>query len=390
MTLKIEPNLDQATAAATAVERICVRCVMDTTDVEITFDEDGVCNHCRQYERLIKERVWSDEKSARELPKLVDEIKAAGRGRDYDCLIGVSGGVDSTYVAYVAKKQLGLRPLAVHMDNGWNSELAVKNIEVTMKELGIDLFTWVLDWDEFKDLQLAFLKSSTADLEIPTDHAIYAVMAKTAQKHRIKYVLSGSNIRTEAVLPRTWSNGIQDWKYIKSVHKLFGTKPLRTYPHVVLPFKLDMKLRRQTWINILNCLPYRKMEALNVLESEIGYRRYEGKHHESIYTRFFQSYILPTKFKADKRRAHLSALINAGEISREEALAELQKPPCSPETLTADYHFCLKKFGLTSEEFDRLIHAPAKSINDYPAYEHSAWLRFMRKHYKQFKGRGLS
>jgi N-acetyl sugar amidotransferase len=355
---------------------------MDTSDPDIWFDEAGVCNHCHKYERLAAALVTASDPSSQALPALVKRMKKAGRGRDYDCLIGVSGGVDSTYVAYEVR-ELGLRPLAVHLDNGWDSALAVTNIERTLAKLGIDLYTVVLDWEEFKDLQLAFLKASTPDSEIPTDHAICAVLAQTALKHKVKYVISGSNIVSEAIMPAAWSQGIRDWKYLKAVHDRFGTVPLKTFPHFTLTdFMVTRTVRGQRWIDLLNHLPYNRADAVRTLQTELGWVDYGGKHHESVYTRFFQSCILPEKYGVDKRRGHLSTLICSGQLTRDEALSALEAPICAPAQLKSDRDFVLKKLGLTEEQFAEIMSRPAKSIADYPAYENGTLLRCLRWVYR--------
>ena len=210
--------------------KICTRCIMDTSDPEIEFDNNTVCNHCKKYEELAAELTIPSQDRKKILQDIIHKIKMKGKNKKYDCIIGVSGGADSTYVAYLVK-EFGLRPLAVHLDNGWNSELAVSNIEQTLKRLNIDLYTYIINWEEFKDLQLSFLKASTPDLEIPTDYAIAALLYKTAIKNNISYLILGTNITTEAILPPRWSCGHGDWKYIKSVHNKYGSKKLRTFPH---------------------------------------------------------------------------------------------------------------------------------------------------------------
>ena len=346
--------------------KICARCLMDTTDPNIVFDENGVCNHCHDHDRLMKQKVVTGKAGEEYLQKLVDEMKRDGRGKPYDCLIGVSGGVDSTYVAYLVKK-MGLRPLAVHMDNGWDSELAVKNIEETLKRLGIDLHTEVLDWEEFKSLQVAFLKSSTPDSEIPSDHAIWAVLGDLADKLKVKYIVSGFNVRTETHLPRAWSQGHFDWKYIRSVNQLFGRGRLKTFPHIGF-FTYYRRLLTHRRVDILNYIDFNKTEAMKILEQELGWRYYGGKHYESIYTRFYQGYILPTKFGYDKRRSHLSSLICSGETTRDAALKELDKPRYQPTMQEEDREYVVKKLGLTDDEFEAILNAPKKTFWDYPSY----------------------
>ena len=348
--------------------RMCIRCVMDTTDPDIVFDENGVCNHCHTYDRMVREYVVDGEEGLRHLEQTAQKIRKDGQGKKYDCVIGVSGGVDSTYVAYHVKK-LGLRPLAVHLDNGWDSELAVKNIEETLKRLDIDLYTEVLDWEEFKDIQISFLKASTPDSEIPTDHAINALLGNLAQKIGVKYVIIGSNVRTEMHLPRAWSQGHLDWKYIREIQKRFGTQPFRTFPHIGF-FTYYLRMLTQKRVEILNYLGYNKKEALRVLREELGWRYYGGKHYESIYTRFYQGYILPEKFGFDKRRSHLSSLVCSGEVTREQALEELKVPTYAPSMQEEDREYVVKKLGLTDAEFAAIMSAPRKSYWDYPSYGH--------------------
>lgn len=363
--------------------RMCVRCVMDTSDPEITFDPAGVCNHCHAYAALVTSILGPDSAREERLRRLVASIKHAGRGKEYDCVIGVSGGVDSTFVAYLVKRVLGLRPLAVHMDNGWNSTLAVTNIQRALDRLGIDLVTDVLDWEEFRDLQLAFLKASTPDAEIPTDHAITAVLMRVAREHGIKYILGGSNIRSEAIMPRAWSQGIRDWRYIRAVHAQFGSVPLRTFPHFSLAeFILFRAFSGKRYVDILNYVEYVKQDAMRTIEQELGWVYYGGKHYESVYTRFFQAYILPRKFGYDKRRGHLSTLICSGEITRDQALEELEQPICPPELLRADREFVIKKLGLTEAEFEEILALPPKRFEDYPSYEQSPYFGVLRWIYR--------
>jgi len=349
--------------------QICTRCVMDTTDPAIQFDEAGVCGHCRAYDLAIVRYVRTGKAARHELKDIAARIAREGANKQYDCVIGVSGGVDSTFVAYKSK-QLGLRPLAVHLDNGWDSELAVKNIEKTLKRLDIDLYTYVLDWEEFRDLQLSFLKASTPDSEIPSDHAIFAVMRQTAAKIGVKYIVSGLNVRTESHHASAWSQGHNDWRYIWGIQRRFGTTSLRSYPHYgLLAFQRYRVTQR--WIDILNYLDYVKSEAMRTLEQEIGWTYYGGKHYESIYTRFFQGYILPVKFGFDKRRTHLSSLICSGEITREAALAELREPTYPLSMQEEDREYVVKKLGLTDKEFEAIMKLPKRTYWDYPS---SGWI----------------
>jgi N-acetyl sugar amidotransferase len=338
---------------------------MDTTDPDIAFDDAGVCSHCHRYERVARERLIPSSERKPRLDALVAEIKAAGHGKPYDCVIGVSGGVDSTYVAWLVK-DLGLRPLAVHLDNGWNSELAVANIEKTLKTLSIDLHTHVIDWEEFRDLQVAFLKASTPDGEVPTDHAIFALLYKMAAAHGVRHVITGTNVATEAVLPEKWGYGYFDWRYVKDVHRRFGSKRLSTYPHFSLP-KLfwHVFVRRIRMVSVLNYIDYDKAKAMQLLQDKLGWVYYGGKHYESIYTRFYQAYLLPRKFDIDKRKAHLSTLILSGQTTREQALAAMQEPVYPERALLEDRDYAIKKLNLTSAQFDAIMAAPNKTFLDY-------------------------
>jgi N-acetyl sugar amidotransferase len=373
--------------------RVCSRCVMDTTDPYIMFDQKGVCNHCHRYDQLANELVFTGDEGRQKLNRITAKIKADGSDRQYDCIIGVSGGVDSTFAAYKVK-ELGLRPLAIHLDNGWDSELAVSNIEKFLKQLNIDLHTHVMDWEEFKDLQLAFLRASTPDSEIPTDHAIVSLLYQIADEMRLKYVITGINIRTETHLPDAWSRGHADWKYIDSVHRRFGRIPLKTYPHRSRLEELRYR-RKQKWVSILDYVDYVKKDAIRILQEELGWQYYGGKHQESIYTRFFQGYVLPTKFGVDKRKMHLSSLICSGEMSREEAMEALKTPPYAPGMLEADRTYVLKKLDITEEGLRRIMELPKKTIFDYPSYARDdqrllnrMLLRTYRAYYKWRKSSG--
>jgi N-acetyl sugar amidotransferase len=339
---------------------------MDTTDSNIYFDAEGVCNHCHRYDNLLSSRIHSEINSSLKLENLINAIKRAGRNLEYDCIIGVSGGVDSTYVAYLTKK-LGLRPLAIHFDNGWNSELAVSNIEKILDKLDINLYTYVIDWPVFKDLQLSFLKASTPDGEIPTDHAINALLFREASKRNIKYIINGMNFKTESMAVESWSYGHSDWKYIKAVHKLFGSKKLNKYPkYSFCNLFYWTFIRRVKVISILNYIDYNKDETMKILQNDLGWVYYGGKHYESIYTRFFQGYILPKKFSIDKRIGHLSDLIRSGQLTKQEALMEFKKPIYDEKLLIQDREFVIKKLSLSNESFEKLMNNPLKSFFNYP------------------------
>ncbi|MBL0419553.1 N-acetyl sugar amidotransferase [Ramlibacter sp. AW1] len=344
----------------------CTRCIMDTdADRSITFDGDGLCCHCSRYDSLVSARISRGDAAKEALGRQVEKIKRHGKGRDYDCIVGVSGGVDSTYVAYLVK-QLGLRPLAVHFDNGWNSELAVKNIELVLTRAKIDLFTYVVDWSEFRDLQLSFLKASTPDGDIPTDHAISALLWNEAVKRGIRYIISGMNFATESISVPDWAYGHSDWRYIKDVHRRFGSRSLQSYPHFSLPYLCYINLiRRVRVISILNYVEYDRARAMKLLQEELGWTSYGGKHHESVYTRFYQGYVLPKKFGVDKRYGHLSDLINAGQITTEHALGEMMRPTYPEDLQQQDLVYVTKKLGLTCDEFDAIMKSPVRSFRDY-------------------------
>jgi N-acetyl sugar amidotransferase len=348
--------------------KICTKTVMDTIgDPDISFDDNGVCNYFYEYSKKLKIRVPPLEEGKKKLETIVKKIKASGKGKKYDCIIGVSGGVDSTYTALLVK-ELGLRPLAVHLDNGWNSELAVKNIENILDKLDIDLYTEVLDWEMFKDLQLSFLKASTPDSEIPTDHAIVAVLYKLAARFKVRYIISGMNFRNEGLLPPSWGRGYLDWKYIRSVQKTFGTKNIKSLPHFnVSQFLYYNILRKIRSISFINYLDFNKEEAMKVIEEKLDWKNYGGKHYESIYTRFFQAYILPRKFDIDKRKAHLTCqIVSSGKPTREEAIELLKKDIADPELMEKDKIYLIKKLGISNEGFDKIMNLPVKSILDYP------------------------
>jgi len=358
---------------------------MDTTDPEITFDHEGVCSHCHMYERRAKSELLPMDIREKALQQWADRIKTAGAGRRYDCIIGVSGGVDSTYVAYLVKR-LGLRPLAVHVDNGWNTELSVMNIQNTLQKLEIDLYTEVLDWNEFRDLQKSFLMASTPDSEVPTDHAITATIYRIAAQEKIRYLILGSNIETEAIMPRAWSQGHSDWKYIREIHRQFGSVPLKTYPHYTLTdFAYYRYVLKMVPFYILNYVDYNKSRAMETIQAELGWRSYGGKHHESVYTRFFQSYILPQKFGIDKRKGHLSTLICSGQISREDALQEISKEICPEALIQEDVEYVTKKLGMTPKTFQQIMAAPTKVFREYPSYENSWYFRYLRYVYGALK-----
>lgn len=367
----------------------CSRCILDTNDdPSITFDEYGVCSHCYYYDRQKKELIIEGVKAHELLTSTINQIKNYGKGRKYDCIIGLSGGVDSSYVAYMAH-QLGLRALCVHFDNGWNSELAVANIHNIVQKLNYDLYTYVIDWIEFRDLQLAYLKASVIDIEVITDHAIYGTMFKIAKENDIKYVLGGHNVATEGILPYHWTYDKKDYINIKAIHKQFGKKELKTFPF------LDQKMKRYIaksgveFINYLNWIPYVKDDVKSLLSSQLDWRDYGGKHYESLWTRFYQGYILPEKFGVDKRKAHLSTLICSGQITRAQALQEMKSPAYDPVLLEKDKVFVLKKLDLNESEFEAIMNLPVKDHRDFDTegslFHYYPVLKPLRPLWEQFK-----
>ena len=344
----------------------CALTVMDNiADADITFDDQGICNYYYDYKKAEIKSVLDEKSGAEKLDELVNKIKKDGINKPYDCLIGLSGGVDSTYVALLVKK-LGLRPLAVHLDNGWNSELAVKNVENIITKLGFDLFTLVVNWEEFKDIQLAYLRASVVDIEVVSDHAIFATMYKLAKEHKTGYIISGTNIVTEHIMPPSWLFQKMDFTNLKNIHNRYGKIKLKTYPTFDFKkFVYYSSVLRLNPISILNYVPYNKKEVKEIIKKELNWRDYGGKHYESVFTKFYQAYILPEKFKIDKRKAHLSTLICSGQISREEALSELEQSLYNPADLKTDKEYVLKKFGLTEPEFDEIMKLPINKHEDF-------------------------
>lgn len=350
--------------------QICTRCVMDTTDPDITFDEHGVCSHCHYFDRNIRP-VWpSQDRGKVELKRMLEKVKAYGSGKTYDCIIGLSGGVDSSFVT-VKAVEWGLRPLVVHVDAGWNSELAVMNIEQICRKLRLDLVTHVVDWEEMQDMQLAFLRSNLANQDVPQDHAFFAALYGYAIKADIRYVISGSNFATESILPQSWGYDAMDATHIKAIHARFGRRKLRNFPIVSffnLYFRYPLLLKMDV-LRPLNYIPYNKEEAIRILERDYGWRYYGGKHYESRWTRFFQAYYLPHKFGYDKRKAHLSSLVLSGQLSRASALEELRKPLYDKRLLAEDKAFVAKKLGITLQELEILIAEPPRHYTEFPNHQ---------------------
>jgi N-acetyl sugar amidotransferase len=346
--------------------RVCTRCVMDTSDPDITFDAEGVCSHCHAFDRERKTNWFPNEEGARRWAAIADRVRKEGEGKPYDSILGLSGGVDSSYLA-LKVKEWGLRPLVVHVDAGWNSELAVANIERLVKHCGFDLHTHVVDWQDMRELQLAFLRAAVANQDVPQDHAFFAVLYNFATKNGIRHVLHGGNFATESVLPRSWQASNADERNLRAIHKRYGTKPLRSYPtigfyayYLWYPF-----VKRMNALRPLDYMPYSKAAAIAELTA-VGWRAYPRKHGESIFTKFFQNHYLPVKFGLDKRKPHLSSLILAGEITRAEAVAKLAEPLYDPTELEADIAYLCKKLQIDRAEFDRLMAAPIHHYSEFP------------------------
>jgi N-acetyl sugar amidotransferase len=344
---------------------------MDTTDPDITFDERGICNWWHDYQSMLA-TIPNQAERTRILQAVLCRIKESGKGQPFDCVLGLSGGVDSSYMAYLAKKW-SLRPLVVHFDNGWNDELAVRNIELIVKKLGFDLHTFVMDWPEFRDLQRSYFKASVLDLEVPTDHMIFGALHRIARDRGIKYILSGNNFATEWLLPQAWYYSKFDLENIKGIHRAFGEVPMKHLPKLgVWQALYYQRIKVITDIRILELVPYKKNSAIELLTSEFGWKYYGGKHYESIFTRFYQGYILPTKFGIDKRKAHLSNLICNGEMTRDQALEELSKPTYDRDSQKADKRYVAKKLGWSEAEFDEILALPPRRHEEFGT---DAWQR---------------
>jgi len=346
--------------------QICTRCVMDTSDEKIIFDDKGVCNHCHRYDQVVKPLILKPEDRGKNLELLVKQIKVAGEGRLYDCLIGISGGLDSSYVAYLAWKH-GLKALLVHFDNGWDSELAVKNIENIVTKTGFDYYNYIVDWDEFKDLQLAYFKASVVDVEVPTDQGICNLIPKLVSKFDVKYNLFGINYETESTMGKNWNFPLKmDRGNLEAIHRKFGTKPLKTFPYLS-PLEEFLYQRRK--VNFVNILQYAECDygfIRDKLSTQFGWKDYGVKHGESIFTKFYQSYYLPRKFGFDKRRAHLSDQINSGHITRTNALVQLTEAVYASELEEKnDLLYVCNKLGLSTSDMTRLIEEPGVSHEHY-------------------------
>lgn len=346
--------------------QICTRCVMDTTDPIITFNDKGECNHCTEFINKRAKHQYDATKSEPELEELIKSMKIAGKGKDYDCIIGISGGVDSSYAVYLAK-QRGLRVLGVHLDNGWNSEEAVQNILNIAKLLEIDYESYVLDWEEFRDLQLSFLKAGVPEAETPTDIAIQGAVHHFAKKYGVKYIISGGNFATEGILPKHWHYNAKDLTYLNHIQKKFGSKKLKQFPKFGFLQETYCKvIKGIKTIYLLNMVPYDKEKSMEFLKSELNWKYYGGKHYESKYTGFIQSYYLYEKFKIDYRRATFASQICNGILSRSEAMEELRKLPYNMDEVNREIDYISKKLRITRDELVQLIDSPPHWYADYP------------------------
>ena len=348
--------------------RLCTNCVMDTTDTEIVFDGNGICDHCNTFYNEIKPNWNTGSKGWEEITHIADQIKKEGQCKEFDCIIGMSGGIDSSYLVYLAKEKLGLRPLVFHVDAGWNSEQAVSNIEQIVDRLGLDLYTEVIDWEEMKDLQLSFFKAGVSHVDTPQDHAFFATMYKFAAKHKIKHILTGGNYSTECIRnPLEWMYYQSDARQIKDIHSKFGTKPLKKFPltnilwhKLYLPYIRGIKVYRP-----LDFLEYDKEEATQFLVDNFGYQRYAQKHFESRFTKFYEGYWLPQKFGFDTRKVQYSSLILTGQMSREEALGKLKTPAFDEQMIKHDFEYIASKLGIDVDKLQGYFQAPNKSYLDY-------------------------
>lgn len=372
--------------------RICTRCVMDTTDPEIHFDDEGVCNHCNEFDAVTSKQWYPDERGQKIWSEQIEKIKQAGRGKPYDSILGLSGGVDSSYLA-LKIHEAGLRPLVVHVDAGWNSELAVANIEKIVTHCNFDLHTHVINWEDMRDLHLAFLKSGIANQDVPQDHAFFASMYHFAVKNGISTIFSGGNTATEGIFPSAWHGSAMDAINLRAIHKRFGSRKLKSYPtigffdyYIYFPF-----LRKMRTVRPLNYMAFDKQSAIDELAQKVGWRSYGRKHGESLFTKLFQNYYLPRKFGYDKRLPHFSSLIASGQMTREAAFAALSEPLYDPIELENDLNYFCKKLRITRNEFEQIMARPSHHHTDFPTWDRWQKLaKFAQKVLERIRGRRIS
>jgi N-acetyl sugar amidotransferase len=348
----------------------CSRCVMDTSDPEISFDPNGVCNHCRQFDERAPREWFPNDEGSRRWNILVTQMKANGHGKEYDCILGLSGGVDSSYLALKVHES-GLRPLVMHVDAGWNTELAVANIEAIVKYCGFDLHTHVVDWEDMRDLHLAYMRAAVSNQDVPQDHIFFASLYHFATSNGIRHILSGGNLATEGIFPSTWHGSSMDAINLKAIHKKFGERKLNHYKtisffdcYIWYPF-----IKKMRTIRPLNYMAYDKAEALIELQTKVGYKPYPRKHGESLFTKLFQNYYLPKKFGMDKRRPHFASLIASGQMTRDAALVKLDEPLYDPAELEIDITYFCKKLRMTRQQFDALLKVPTHHYSDFPNWD---------------------
>jgi N-acetyl sugar amidotransferase len=354
--------------------QICTNCVMDTSDESIHFDENGVCDHCTGFETNVLPDWHTGEEGRRMLAEIIGKVKAEGKGKEFDCILGMSGGLDSSYMLHLLVTEFGLRPLVFHVDGGWNTDIAVNNIQMLIEKLGLDLYTEVINWEDMRDFQLAFFKSGVPHLDLPQDHAFVATLYHFANKHGIKYIMNGGNISTECVRnPLQWLYYGTDMAQINDIRKQFCSRPLTHYPFSSVLFH-KVYLRYFKGVNVvkpLNLLPYTKELAISTLSENYGWRAYPQKHFESRFTKFYEGYWLPTRFGYDTRKVQYSSLILTGQMTREQALLQLEKFAYDPKTIEDEFEYIATKLGISVSELRSYHEMPLKTYRDY---RNQAWM----------------
>lgn len=341
---------------------------MDTSDSTLTFDERGWCDYCRNFEKNIRPNWHPGERGIAEIAPMIEKIKEEGRDREHDCLIGISGGLDSSYVTYIAKEKFGLRPLMFHCDTGWNSDLGVSNIQKIIEGLDLDLVTEVVNWEEMKDLQRAFFLSQVSFVDTPQDLALFSALYNFAAKNGFKYIITGGNNSTECVRESLeWTYFSTDMVHVNDIHRRFGTRPLETFPTCdILKYRIYYRwLKGTRVVKLLDYVPFTKDEAIEELKSRFGWQPYPQKHYESRFTRFYESFWTPRKFGYDKRRAYLSSLILTGQMTRDQALERIATPELDERTMEQEFEYVAKKLGWTVAEFTEIMNGENKTFRDY-------------------------